>query len=300
MKSQLFKLCFVLALLVTQSSFAQNFRVEFMRAYSSGDTVKQKKILSDWELEEPKSPDLYISYFNYYFKLAEHDKYVVSANGELNNFEFTTSAGQKIGYLSNKISYNPVYFSKALEKIKEGVDLYPERLDMRYGIISAYEKSEKWVRFTDEVLKTIKFSRAIDNEWKWTDNTVFVGGELSFLNGIDQYQARLFESGDDALLSHMRIIAEEIISQYPNHIQSYSDMGITYILTEEYDKAIEVMLKAEMKEPENPTIMGNIAYIYKLKGDYNSAIHYYEMVKLFSDSDQGRFANEQILLLKQK
>ncbi|MCT4560531.1 MAG: tetratricopeptide repeat protein [Crocinitomicaceae bacterium] len=300
MKSQLFILCLTLSLFASNEVIGQNHRVNFMRSFSVGDTAKQKEILSNWELEEPKNPDLFICYFNYFFKLAESEQLFVNENGGLDNFEFKTTSGQQIGYLDNKVNYDLSLFNKALEKIEEGIELYPNRLDMRYGIISAYEKSGKWVRFTDEIIKTIKYSKTIGNHWKWTDHTVFVGGELAFLKGIDQFQAHLFESGDDALLSHMRVIADEVLAHYPDHMQSYNDLGIAYILTEEYDKALEVMLMAENKEPENPTIMGNIAYIYKLKGDYNSAIRYYEMVRLFADSDQGQFANEQILLLKQK
>lgn len=300
MKSQLSKLCLTIALFTTAVSFGQSYRQSFMRSFTQGDTAEQKKILHKWELAEPKNPDLYICYFNYYFHLAESEELYVNRYKGLDNFEFQSTSGQVLGYLDEHKNYDVALFNKALSKIEEGLELYPNRLDMRYGIISAYEKSGKWVRFTDEVIKTIKYSKTIDNHWKWTDHTFLVGGELAFLNGIEEYQARLFESGDDALLSHMRVIASEIIQNYPNYMQSYNDLGITYVLTEEYDKAIDVMLEAELKAPENPTIMGNIAYIYKLKGDYSSAIRYYEMVKIFADSNQGQFANEQILLLKQK
>ena len=48
----------------------------------------------------------------------------------------------------------------------------------------------------------------------------------------------------------MRKIANKVLEIYPNHIESLSNLSITYLLTGEYDKGIEPLLQAEKINPK--------------------------------------------------
>jgi tetratricopeptide (TPR) repeat protein len=96
----------------------------------------------------------------------------------------------------------------------------------------------------------------------------------------------------------MGAIANEVLKFYPDHIESLSNLSITYLITEQYDKAIEVLLKAEKLAPTDAIVLGNIAQGYKLNGDKKRAIEYYEKAIKYADPVQVEYSRQQIKELK--
>ena len=47
--------------------FSQDYYSDFKTALNNGDTTAQIKILTEWEKISQNNPELYTSYFNYYF-----------------------------------------------------------------------------------------------------------------------------------------------------------------------------------------------------------------------------------------
>ncbi len=93
-------------------------------------------------------------------------------------------------------------------------------------------------------------------------------------------------------------MANAILKHYPNHIESLSNLSITYLLTGEYDKGIEPLLKAEKLNPQDYIVLSNIAQGYKLKGDKEKAIEYYQKTMEFGNEQAKTYAKEQIEELK--
>lgn len=169
---------------------------------------------------------------------------------------------------------------------------------MRFGKIYTPGQIEDWEGFTDEIVKTIQYSKKNNNEWTWTFNEKRENGKEFFLTSIQDYQLELYKTENDDLLINMRTIAEEILKIYPDHIESLSNISITYLLTDEYDKAIEALLKAEKIDPNDGVVLSNIAHGYKLKGDIDSSIKYYEKMLKLEDHRAVEFAKQQIEALK--
>lgn len=170
---------------------------------------------------------------------------------------------------------------------------------MRFGKIYTFGQIPDWTNFTAEIVKTIEYSAKNNNEWTWTNHEKFDGGGKEFLLDIQNYQLQLYNTGNDDLLKNMRKIANKILEFYPNHIESLSNLSITYLLTGEYDKGIETLLRAEKIKPEDYIVLGNIAQGYKLKGDKKKAIEYYEKTAEFGDERAKEYAKQQIAELKQ-
>ena len=124
------------------------------------------------------------------------------------------------------------------------------------------------------------------------------GGEKEFLLDIQTYQLQLYNTENDNLLKNMREIANTVLKFYPNHIESLSNLSITYLLTGEYDKGIEPLLRAEKINPKDYIVLSNIAQGYKLKGDKKKAIEYYEKTVEFGDDRAKEYAKQQIIELK--
>ena len=96
----------------------------------------------------------------------------------------------------------------------------------------------------------------------------------------------------------MRQIANAVLEYYPNHVESLSNLAITYLLKEDYDNGIEVLQKAEKINPKDCIVLGNIAFAYKLKGDHEKAIEYYDKVLEYGDNETKEFARQQLEELK--
>lgn len=294
------KIMALVVILFFQIGFGQNYQAEFEKYCQTNDTLNQLKVLTEWEASNPKDAELFTSYFNYHFIKSRQEIITLSQdepNGE--GFVFKDSLNQTAGYLGSQIQYNPSELKKGLDKIDEGIKLYPNRLDMRFGKIYVFGKLADWDSFTSELIKTIRFSATNNNRWTWTNNVKQENGKEFLLSTIQDYQLQLYNTGDDSLLVYMRTIANEILKYYPNHVESLSNLSITYLLTEEYDKAIEQLMKAEKINPKDYIVLSNIAQGYKLKGDKKKAIEYYEKSVEYGDERTKEYAKQQIAELKE-
>jgi tetratricopeptide (TPR) repeat protein len=296
------KIVSILAFLIlTNLCFGQDYKTQFDQLCQEGDTIKQIELLLKWESEDPKNAELFTSYFNYYFLKSRQEFVSMATNqpqGE--SLQLKDSTGQVKGFLGSEIVYNPKILQKGLDKIDQGIKMYPNRLDMRFGKIYALGQAEEWEKFTNEIVKTIQYSKINNNEWTWTFNEKRENGKEFFLGSIQDYQLNLYETENDDLLKNMRTIAEEILIIYPDHIESLSNISITYLLTDEYDKGIEALLKAEKIDPNDGVVLSNIAHGYKLKGDIENSIKYYEKMLTLDDQRAVEFAKQQIEALRKK
>jgi tetratricopeptide (TPR) repeat protein len=289
----------LVVVLYTTAAFGQDFKADFEKYCQEGDTTKQIEVLKKWESEDPKNPELFTSYFNYYFLKSKQEVLsMTTEEPEGENLSFQDSTGKTAGYIGSSIYFNPETFKKGLDKIDQGIKMYPNRLDMRFGKIYALGQADDWARFTDEIVKTIEYSNKNDNKWTWTNSEKKENGKDFFLTSIQDYQLNLYNTGNDDLLVNMRTIAQAILKYYPNHIESLSNLSITYLLTGEYDKGIEPLLKAEKIDSKDAIVLGNIAQGYKLKGDKKTAIEYYEKVIKYGDERSISYAKQQIEELK--
>lgn len=288
-----------IALTISSIGFCQNFYSEFQKNLKTNDTIKQLETLTAWEKDNPKDPELITCYFNYYFSKSKNELILLSTqkpNGL--GFELKDSLNQTAGYLGSQIEFNQIEFQKGIDKINKGIELFPNRLDMRFGKIYAYGQIKDWRNFTNEIITTVQYSKKNNNEWTWTNNEKRTDGKEFFLSSLQDYQIQLYNTGDDNLLIDMRNIANEVLKYYPDHVESLSNLSITYLLNGEYDKGIEPLLKAEQLNPKDYIVLSNISQGYKLKGDKKKAIEYYEKVIQFGDSDTKAYAKDQIKELK--
>ncbi len=288
-------LILVILSIIYFNAYSQQYQCKFGEAFQSGDTLMQKEILYEWEKENPKDAELYTCYFNYYFTKSRREVIELTTEeiqGE--SFALIDSSGKTAGYMGSKIIYNEIIMQKGLTKIDQGIDLYPNRLDMRFGKIYSLGQTKDWEFFTKEIIRTIQFSATNNNKWTWTNNKPRKGGEKKFLLDIQDYQLQLYNTGDDSLLLNMRQIATEILKIYPNHIESLTNLSISYLVLNEFDEAIENLLKALEINPRDIVVLSNLAHAYKLNDEKNKSINYYNEIIKYGDKQSIDFAKKQI------
>ncbi|MFH2094161.1 MAG: tetratricopeptide repeat protein, partial [Bacteroidota bacterium] len=214
--------------------YSQNYYSEFSRHFQSNDTLKSREVLENWEKASPKDAELYTCWFNYYFKTAKKDYLTITQDTpEGEAFEISDTTGKPVGYMVGQVYYDSLTLQKGLDKIDEGIALFPDRLDMRFGKTYAYGQVKYWDQFRDEIIKTVRYSGENNNEWTWTFNVKKEGGSEFFLKALQDYQVQIYNTGKNELLPYMREVAEEVLRLYPEHVESLTNLAITYLLEDE-------------------------------------------------------------------
>lgn len=282
---------------------AQGYNQEFIKACQSADVAKQSEILIAWEQSEPSNPELFTARFNYHFTNSQKEVLELKTgepSGKHEALIIEDSLGNITGYMDSKIIYDSLEIQKAFEYIEKGIALHPERLDMRFGKTYVLGQLHMWGAFTNEIIETIKYSATKSKPWLWTNNEHKVGDNEFMLAAIQDYQLQLYNTGNDTLLLNMRQIANAVLDIYPDHIESLSNLSITYTLLGELDKGLEPLLKAEAIKPDDYIVIANIANTYKELANKDKAIEYYNKLKEFEIKGIADFAKEQIELLKKE
>ena len=240
----------VIGLLFCSVSNGQTFKQDFSAALRAKDMVKAEKILNAWDFADANDPELYTSYFNF----------------------FTIKSLEK-----DSTALDKEYSNKALEFISEGIERYPTRFDMRIAKIYMLGRLKDFIPFTNEVINLINYSKKIENNWKGENFSLINEAHEVFYGSVMEFQEILFAEKKTSLYNNINQISNEMVRNYPNHVQSWLNISTIYAIQKEYDKSIETLLKAINIEPKNAVLLFNIALVYGSKGDNSNSKKYLEL-----------------------
>lgn len=275
---------------------------QFNDLLNKNDTIGQLALLEKWEASNVNDPDLYVAYFNYYYKKSRKEVIRMDKNpkGKDALQILDTLTKEPVGYMYSDLFYKPKEIGKGLKYINKGIEKFPTRLDMRFGKVYIFGEMRDYDSFTQEIIAAIDYSKVIDNKWMWKENKPLQDPKNYMLRTIQSYQVQLYNTGDDSLLNNMAKIAKEVLKYYPDHVESLSNLSVVYLLQKEYENALEILLRAGKINPKDFIVLSNIAQAYKLKGDTKNAIKYYELTIKYGDDKTKQFAKKQIQDLEKK
>src|SRR5687767_6336126 len=117
-KRNKFKLLLILTLFSLNIK-SQDFEKRFKDLAAENDTTGQSKLLTEWEKAEPKNPELYVAYFNFYAKKSMRE--VISLDKKPKNDESLqindTATKKPVAYLNASINYRSDVLQKGFEYI---------------------------------------------------------------------------------------------------------------------------------------------------------------------------------------
>jgi tetratricopeptide (TPR) repeat protein len=245
--------------------------------------------LKDWEVNAPQDPEYYISAFNFYYSNCKQEEvYKKNTSTLSNHFNHHTTNQIRI------ICTNIEFFQLAINTIENGIERFPNRLDFRFGKCFALKEFELYKPLTEELIKTIHYSATNKNNWFWFENKTVDSPENFLLEAIQSYMIKLYSSEDIGLLTNMKLIGESALKYYPNNVPIMSSTAVAYMLTQDYDKSISYLKKAEVLNPKDLIVINNLAHGYKLKGDKPAALKYYMLSEFLSDDKSKTYAQEEI------
>jgi tetratricopeptide (TPR) repeat protein len=275
MKKSMLILC-----LAIFSSFAnaQSNYEKFKTIFKEKDSTETLTFLKKWEKTNPNDPELYTCAFNFYF--AESKQEILSLETKQSGKESLTlkdSTGQAEVFLKTQQGWEPKKLAKALDYINLGIKKFPDRLDMRFGKTYVLGELGRYDEFSKEIIAAIEHADKIKNKWLWTENEPKEDAEKFMLSAMQAYFVQLYNTEDDRLLDNMEKISQTVLKYHPDHVESLSNLSIIYTIQKNYDKGLEVLLKAEKLAPKDYIVLNNIANIYRKKGDNKKAIKYYKL-----------------------
>jgi len=286
---------FLLFATISTALFGQTHYEKFKKLFKNNDTTTIQRLLTDWEKSTPNDPELYTSAFNFYFSNSKKEILSIEkVQPKKESFQITDSSGAVAGYFSSNMDYNPYKLAKAFGYADKGIEIFPNRLDIRFGKCYVFGEIGDYHNFTAEIIKTVEYGAVIKNNWLWTENKKVEDADNFMTDALQAYLKQLYDTEDDQLLENMKQIGDVVLKYYPNNIEILSTTAVANLLTGNYDKAIGFLKQAEKLNPKDFIVLNNIAHGYKLKGDKANAVKYYELVKIHGDEQAKKQARDEI------
>ncbi len=285
-------------------AIGQDYKELFKSSLHSKDVERQLEILEKWEKKGKgkKDAEYYIAYFNHYVNRGRNEIVTIVENAKRSDKIAIMSQDkditEPIAYITGEIKYEPELISQAISWINQGIEKFPNRLDMRNGKTYLFSMIGDYENQTKSIIETVEYSVENNNKWLWEDDKPVKDAEKSMFSAIQDYQTRIYDLEDKGLYKYMQTIAETILRHYPEHVESLSNISIVYMELRNYDKALEYMLMAEEIDPRDVIVLSNIAHVYTMKGKIQSAIEYYQKMIRYGDDNMKSYAEECIKDLK--
>jgi len=243
-------------------SFAQTYDFRtFEPLMASRDTAAIRKMLESWE---PRNGDYYAAAFNYLI---------------------LTAASQEDAL-------------RFFDVAKEGIGLYPDRLDLRFGMIHTLVMVEDFPAAISGIDGVMARDSENGGEWLWMNDEAVEDGRNTLLSGIEDYLAAMLDSGNgDAVYRWIDKASED----YPSYRDGLLVTKGRMLMGEwKQDEAIAAIRSVLEDDPEYYGALYDLAYISYLRGDFDTAIEYFGKVLLLEDDEDERASIAQNILVCQQ
>lgn len=259
-------------------------------------------VLSQWETAEADNPEMYIAHFNYYLSTGRKEIMQMTTTPPEQGVEYLTisdSTGATEGYMYSTMGYDDSIFNLAIHYINKGIEVAPERLDMRFGKTYALNQGGRKDAFLKEVEQLFHANKEYGASWKWSGNEPLEQDDEFFESSMQDYFSELIVDPYYALDSLVRVL-ETAIEYFPKSIEFINDLGVVYYYNGEYSKAVEYFQLGVDINPSDEISSGNLAYIYMELGENEKALAIYRELAKSTDPNTAQVAEQYISEIEAK
>ena len=289
-------------LLVSFRIFA-DYKSEYDNLLSARNLEGIAALLPKWEKAEPKNPELYIAYFNYYLLKGQRSTHSLDTykKDNSNSLALVDQKTNKIaGYLNNNIWYEKEDVDKALSYLEKGLKFGKNRLDMYFGRIHILGEIGEYEKQSQKIIEVLKLGKQINHKWLWSMNEVIPSseGERIFLVSINDYYKALIQKSSPQSLSAAEKACAAQLKLYPKDVEVHNYLALAYIGQGKIQEALNVLLKADKLAKEDYTILFNMASCYETLKQYDKAKECYLRIKKNPDKQVQDMADQKLSELK--
>ena len=289
-------------LLVSFRIFA-DYKSEYDNLLSARNLEGIAALLPKWEKAEPKNPELYIAYFNYYLLKGQRSTHSLDTYKKDNTNSLALvdqKTNQIAGYLNNNIWYEKEDVDKALSYLEKGLKFGKNRLDIYFGRIHILGEIGEYEKQSQKIIEVLKLGKEINHKWLWSMNEVIPASESEriFLISInDYYKALLQKSEPKTFLAAEKACVAQL-KLYPKDVEVHNYLALAYIGQGKIQEALNVLLKADKLAKEDYTILFNMASCYETLKQYDKAKECYLRIKKNPNKQVQDMADQKLSELK--
>ncbi|MCB2379656.1 hypothetical protein LGH70_18820 [Hymenobacter sp. BT635] len=254
------KLIFSLLLaLASHAGYAQNYNSDFRRAMQAQDTAKARKVLTSWQQKKPQDPDWYVARFNYLLKQAY--RVVVSSDpSKQGGMVFNKANGEAAGSIGE--GYEPTLLAAARTTLREGIELAPDRLDMRFGLAKTYEMTGEAAAEIDVLAAALADRQTSGKPWRWRDGAALPAAEANFLpESMEEYMLPYWQMQSAEADEVVRQMAELLVKYYPASSLGPFNLATYYAQKKQWGKALELFQQANARKPNDWQTLANLTKV---------------------------------------
>ncbi|GAB5558042.1 MAG: tetratricopeptide repeat protein [Schleiferiaceae bacterium] len=255
--------------------------------------------LNLWKQEDSTDAEFYIATFNYYFSIAEREVMILDKN--VPNAEdaliLTDDSGNVAGSMYSVIQYDDELVDKGIAAVSEGIEKYPNRLDMYLGRIYVLGKAERKDQQVQKILELIELNYKDPKGWMWSEGEVIEDTALVF-GAIQDYLYDYFTS-DPPDLETIETINTKLVERYPTHPEFASNEGVIEIYRGNIEAAIVKFKRAESLAPNDGIILGNLGYCYLELGENDKAKEIYTKLLEVGNEEEREIAQDYLKTLEE-
>lgn len=288
-----------MAFAFSAACFAQTTREEFIDKYNlltsklGGAGVGVETLLDKWEAAYPDDIDMLTGRFVYYYTKSKTDSIEKKPGastflGAKPALTLKDSTGTDVNFFEESF-FDDELFGQSMQYIDRIIQLYPDRLDMRFFKITSlvsYEKESPDMALA-EILSLIDYNYKSQPEWVFPDIET-VDNEV-FKTSVQEYCYTFFRYGVPEGYAAFRTIAEKMLSYNKNDILFLNDLGSYYLVGEKNGKAALKYYNKVLKiAPDDLTAIRNCIILARTSKDVKLEKKYLSMMVRYADSEQDR------------
>ncbi|MBQ0082430.1 MAG: hypothetical protein KBT41_04025 [bacterium] len=257
----------IMALLVCCSIYVsanEEYNTRFNNAVDDSLALA-KKVLADWEQNGPHDGDFYAAYFNLYlnqgieFGMCLFPSLPLYYRGD--PMTMTDSLGNVVSYLySGVMKVDTLIVDTAIRWLNEGIKLFPERLDLRFGLSTTYAMLDNGDSMYSVMRQTVEWVMANPAvQLTWTSDKELEDKDKTIESTIQDYISNCYNTVD---WTHLAESFVELGLRYlPKSYILTNDKAVILMDKGDMKGALKTLKKAQRLNPEDELIKENIEFV---------------------------------------
>lgn len=244
-------------------SSAQTFDFDsFAPLMDSRDTAAIRHMLEEWE---PKNGDYYAASYNYWL-LTSDDR-----DDALHTFDV----------------------------VREGTELFPDRLDLRFGMIYGLMKVEDYQGMLSGMDDVLIRNDANGGRWLWMNDEPVEDGRQTILSGFDDYLSGMRAFGQAEEADRWIDGACEAYPAFKNGFLIIRERCLTDL--RKNDEAREIILSILDEDPYYQAALLDLAFLCYHSNDFDTAISCFEkLLELAEDEGEKETLTEYVATCREE